>query len=244
MARLTSSIAWIGFLAGTLAGRVASAQASRPDVFRAVLDSVYTAVARGDSIALGRWLAPGLVWTTGTGSEATRAQIMTIGSRPQTPIPRYDVDSVRVERIGAVALVSYRRVDRRALGGVEFPVRWRALDVFESRDGQWRLIRHTQTWLSAPVVPVALDSAAMQAFVGRYQIAPGYVDDVHWEGRHLVATATGFPPGARLVPVGASVFSPDGTGALIAFERDATGRVIGYVQGYPDGHIIRRQRLP
>jgi hypothetical protein len=46
------------------------------------------------------------------------------------------------------------------------------------------------------------------------------------------------------VPVSATVFSPDGTGALIAFEREATGRVVGYVQGYPDGRVMRRRKLP
>jgi hypothetical protein len=70
------------------------------------------------------------------------------------------------------------------------------------------------------------------------------VDEVHWEGGHLVATVTGAPAGARLVPVSGTVFSPDGTGALIAFERDAAGRVTGYVQGYPDGRVNRRRRLP
>jgi hypothetical protein len=91
---------------------------------------------------------------------------------------------------------------------------------------------------------VVVSSTALRAFVGRYAAAPGYVDDVHLQGDHLVATLTGYPPGARLVPVSATVFSPDGDGALIAFERDASGRVTGYVQGYPDGQVIRRRRLP
>src|SRR4051812_48946370 len=80
--------------------------------------------------------------------------------------------------------------------------------------------------------------------VGRYAVAPGIVDDVHMERGHPVATITGYSPGAVLVPVSASVFSPDGVGALISFERDATGRVTGYVQGYADGRVVRRTRLP
>jgi uncharacterized protein (TIGR02246 family) len=66
---------------------------------------------------------------------------------------------------------------------------------------------------------------------------------VHWEGRNLVATASGQSAGARLVPVATNVFSPDGDGALISFERDARGRVLGYVQGYPDGRVIRAPKL-
>jgi hypothetical protein len=104
----------------------------------------------------------------------------------------------------------------------------RALEVFVWRRVQWRLEPHTQAWLVSPVTPVVLDSPALQGFVGRYQIAPGYVDDVHWEGSQLVATASGQATGATLVPVSTNAFSPDGVGALMVFERDATGRVLGY----------------
>jgi hypothetical protein len=106
------------------------------------------------------------------------------------------------------------------------------------------LARHALSWLVAPVLPIVLDSVAQQAFVGRYEIAPGYVDNVHWEHWYLVATASGQSSGARLIPISRNGFSPDGVGALIVFERDAAGRVRGYVQGYPDGRVIRAARIP
>lgn len=213
---------------------------------RPVVDSLYGALARGDTAALRQRMADELVWTDGvTGAEVTKPQVLAIvAGRPRGAVPRTEMDSVRVQMLGDVAFVNFRRVDHRALGGVALPTRWRVLDAFARREGRWQLVRHTQTWLVAPVPPFAgLDSAALQPFVGRYEAAPGYVDDVHWEGGHLVATITGYPPGARLVPVAETVFSPDGVGALIAFERDATGRVIGYVQGYPDGRVLRRRKL-
>jgi hypothetical protein len=89
-----------------------------------------------------------------------------------------------------------------------------------------------------------LDSASQQPFVGRYDVAPGIVDSVHWTRGYLVATLSGQTSGARLVPVSSTVFSPDGVGALIAFERGADGAVVGYVQGYPDGRVVRRRKLP
>jgi hypothetical protein len=89
-----------------------------------------------------------------------------------------------------------------------------------------------------------MDSSALQPFVGRYQIAPNYVDNVHWESGHLIATASGQSSGARLVPVSSSAFSPDGIGSVLVFERDPRGRVVGYVQAYPDGRVIRASRLP
>jgi hypothetical protein len=118
------------------------------------------------------------------------------------------------------------------------------LDVFVRQGKRWLLEYHTQTWLVTPAAPVETDSTALAAFVGRYRIGPGYVDDVHWEGPLLVATASGQTVGATLVPVSATAFSPDGVGPLMIFERDATGRVVGYVQGLPDGQVVRAARLP
>lgn len=218
---------------------------------RPALDSLYGALARGDSAALRRWLADDLTWLDpGSGREVGKAQLLAAAGGARGPAATYDVDSVRVRTVAGapgLALLGYRRVDRRRVGGYESTARWRAADLFAWRGGRWQLVRHARSWLPAPVAAAAvvpLDSAALAAFVGRYAVAPGLVDDVHWEGGHLVATITGFPPGARLVPVGATVFSPDGTGALLAFERDAAGRVTGYVQGFPDGRVLRRPRLP
>lgn len=227
---------------------LAPAAGAQPAVARdlaPVLDSLYAAIARGDSAALRPWLADDLVWIDGgSGIEVGKAQRLAASGRAAAIVPRFAIDSVRAERAGDVAFVSYRRVDRRTLGGYVSTARWRVLDVFARRGDRWQLVRHAQTWLVAPVTPVPLDSAAQQAFVGRYAVTAGVVDSVHWEPGGLVATITGFPPGARLVPVGGTVFSPDGTGALVAFERDAAGRVTGYVQGFPDGRVLRRPRLP
>lgn len=209
--------------------------------------ALYSALAGNDTAVLAPQLGDDLVWTIGaTGSELTKTQLLQIvAGQPAGSAPRTVLDSVRSDTIGDIIFASFRRVDHRALGGVDFPTSWRVLDAFAKRDGRWQLVRHTQTWLVTPVqLTAGLDVTALKPFVGRYEVAPGYVDDVRVEGDHLVATLTGFPPGARLVPVSATVFSPGGTGALIAFERNAAGRVVGYVQGYPDGRVMRRRKLP
>ncbi|HEY2852664.1 MAG TPA: hypothetical protein VGJ18_07445 [Gemmatimonadaceae bacterium] len=49
-------------------------------------------------------------------------------------------------------------------------------------------------------------------------------------------------PGATLRRVSEDTFSPDGIAPMIAFERNAKGRVVGYVQQAPDGSIARARR--
>jgi hypothetical protein len=44
------------------------------------------------------------------------------------------------------------------------------------------------------------DTAALDAFVGRYELGPGFVDHVTRRGEFLDATVEGQTFGARLVP--------------------------------------------
>lgn len=219
------------------------AQSSETDTARARLEKLYAALASGDSASAGSVLGPEVVWIVGSaGAAIGRAQLVAAAARP-TPA-RFAIDSLRARRYGQTLLADYIRHDRWPLGDSSFSVAWRAVAAFISVDGTWRLVQHSLTWLAQPVRPIVVDSNALQAFVGRYQIAPGYVDNVHWEGGHLVATASGQSQGARLVPVSETAFSPDGIGAVLVFERDSHGRVIGYVQAYPDGRIVRAPRVP
>lgn len=230
----------------------ASVRSDLDTAFREQITARYAAMARGDSATVHRQLADGMVWVVGaSGSAVTTPQFLAAIARVQTPPPRYQIDSVHAHQWGSAITVSYRRTESRRVGAYEATNVTRALEVFVRHGDRWLLTDHSHTWVVRPVTAVALDSATLDAFVGRYEIGPGYIDSVHREGeaaerggRPLVATATGQSEGAVLVPVSATAFSPDGIGPLIVFERDSTGRVVDYVQGLPDGQIVRARRLP
>ena len=206
----------------------------------------YDAIAKGDTVTLGRLLAPDMDWIgiANGGAPLSRHDLLGLAAQPQVPVPTYEIDSVRVRRVGDVAVVAYRRSDHRQVGSETQTLVVQAEEVFSRQRGTWMLELHTQTWVMAPVKAISLDSVSLSAFVGRYQVAPGFVDNVHWENNNLVATATGEKVGAKLIPVSATAFIPDGVAPLMVFERNASGNVIGYVQGYPDGEVRRAMRLP
>src|SRR5438270_649486 len=105
--------------------RLSSAQVSAREL-RSVTDSLYLALARGDSTALRRRLMDDLVWVIGaSGDELSKAQLLAAASHPQNPTVRFDIDSVQVQGVDNVALVSFRRTDHRSVGGVDFPAHWR-----------------------------------------------------------------------------------------------------------------------
>jgi hypothetical protein len=224
-------------------GSVARAQDTATDDARRLLSTLYSAISNGDSTSARGLVADDLVWVVGAnGAVITKSRLLSAASAP-SPV-HFEIDSLRTRQYGAIVVADYVRRDHRPLGSSEFVTCWRAVAVILRRDGGSRIVHHTLSWLARPVQPIAVDSSALQRFVGRYQIAPGYVDNVHWESGHLVATASGQAAGARLVAVSVNSFSPDGVGAVITFERDAAGLIVDYVQAYPDGRIVRASRLP
>ena len=214
------------------------------EAFRRMLTTEYAIIARGDTARLGVLLSNELAWVIGaTGGRVGKAALLAGVARTQSPAPQFLVDSVQARLIDRVALVDYLRSDRRTARGYTVTTRSRCHDVFTRRGSTWVLEQHSQAYVVTPVVATG-ESPPLDDFIGHYRIAGDFVDDVHREGARLVATASGQTVGATLVPVSANAFSPDGVGALMVFERDRSGRVIGYVQGYPDGRVVRAVRLP
>jgi hypothetical protein len=236
--------ALIGALActsGKSPGREGQTEAS---VFRDMVVARNTAAAMSDTAALRPMLDDSMVWVIGATSDAVgKTQLLAAAGTPQDPRPRFDVDSLRVREIGEVALVDYRRTDRRRVGTYEDSVSWHVFEAFRRNGARWLLLRHDQSWIRRPLTALNVDSASLARFVGHYEIDASYIDYVHFEGRELVATPVGFKEGGHLIPVSQAAFIPDGVAPLLVFERDAKGKVLDYVQGYPDGRVIRARRL-
>lgn len=229
---------WIGVIA--LGACAHQSDATFADLIRARND----AIARGDSAAVHKDITDDMEWVIGaTGTPLQTPQFLAAISQAQNPPPEFTIDSVHARNLGDVATVTYRRRDRRRLGNVSTESWTRALEVYVRRDGRWLLAQHSHTWIVQAPTPIALDSTSLAAFVGRYQIGDGVADNVHFENGHLVATLSGLTVGGELMPVSEDAFSPDGMAPLIVFERDASGRIIGYVQGSPDGQVLRARYI-
>ena len=226
--------------------------APTPDSASAVtlVRGTFTAIARGDTAALRRDVSESLRWHVVTrGAVIGNAQLLSAASRTNAVVTlSYQVDSIRVWQLGAVATAEYRLVDSRTFGQHTNAFDTRGMDVFAWEGDAWRLWRHTQTWVVGPPAVLSLDTAAARAFVGRYQRGSGFVDDVYVVDGVLRAQSSAEKrlgsPGARLLQVSEDTFSPEGSAPMIVFERDARGRVVGYVQQEPDGTIVRARKLP
>lgn len=212
--------------------------------------TTFDAIARADSAALGDLLSDSLRWLSPTsGAVYGKSQLLGAAARmPTTVRILYAFDSMRVWRAGSVAVAEYRLIDSRTFAAHTNAFTSRGMDVFTLEGGAWRLRQHVQSWVPRSPARVVADTGALRAFVGLYDRGDGYIDDVHLESSGLIATSSGEKAlgasGARLIPVSENAFSPEGSAPLIVFERDARGRVTGYVQQQPDGIVARARRLP
>jgi hypothetical protein len=220
---------------------------------------IFAAIAHGDTAVLRARLDDDLRWVSGaSGAVLNKARLLAAAARTSPVVSlSYTVDSLQTWQHGPdVATAEYRLTDRRTFRAYQPTFVSRASDVYvrrprshagEPATAQWVLVRHTQTWVVHSPDTAALDTAALRPFIGRYDRGPGYIDDVHLVQGYLVAQSTLEAllgaPGAHLWPVSAATFSPEGAAPMIVFERDAQGRVTGYVQQAPDGTIARARRL-
>ena len=111
---------------------------------------------------------------------------------------------------------------------------------------------------TAPAMPTmsarsaaAPSHAMLQAYIGRYTLAPEVTADVHWQGGELAITVAGrdslYLPADRsiaLEPWASEEFAlATARGDHLRFDRDARGRISGFTVN-PGPWPIRAQRLP
>ena len=215
---------------------------------------IFAAIASGDTASLRARVADDLRWVSGTsGGVIGKTRLLAAAARTSSAVSlTYRVDSLQTWQHGDVATAEYRLTDHRTFRQYQPTFISRASDVYVRRGAgseprRWELVRHTQTWIVRAPDTTAMDVRDLRPFVGRYDRGAGYIDDVHLVDAYLVAQSTLEAllgaPGAHLWPVSHSTFSPEGSAPMIVFERDASGRIIGYVQQAPDGAITRAKRL-
>ena len=95
--------------------------------------------------------------------------------------------------------------------------------------------------LSEIRIPVDIDSAILERYVGRYELAPGYVFEVTTESGQLFAELTG-QPRFPVYPESETRFYYTVVEAQITFEVDESGEVTGLVLHQNGDH--RARKLP
>ena len=234
------------FAASAAAPAALAAQGPAEQALRAWNERFEVALARNDTTTLRTLVSDDLTFVAPNGGAVqSRTQLFVALATRGPRATAVTLDSVQVQRVGEQLVLTGLRTERTGYGITTVPSTMRVVQLFQRGPLGWRLTHWAPTWSVAPVPGVKVPTTELDAFVGNYELAPGYVDRITREGEHLVSAPVGQQrAGVRLLPTSHSTFRPDGGVTRVVFERDAQGTVTGYVLALPDGRSLVAPRLP
>ena len=199
---------------------------------------------RGDKAVAERYLADTYIETDGNGKVATRAQVL--ANYPGVPASMkatMDLEDIQVHDYGDTAVVSARAVMRFEASGQKVSNSYRTTDIWMRRNAGWQLIAEHYSNIPAERVPAKVDPKIYDAYVGQYEMAPGYVITVTREGDKLMYQETGVKTKMELLPENETTFFMKGLTGQNIFVRDAKGRVTHMIFRDPDGQEIKAKKI-
>lgn len=135
-----------------------------------------------------------------------------------------DVHDFTVRLFGETAVAHYRATEFTEIGSQRLEVaEWRT-ETFLRRGGTWLLIGGADVVIPRDPPVAKVDPRIYDAYVGRYEYAPGLVDTVTREGDRLFIQSTG-QGREELLPENEATFFGKGQDWRVVFQRDARGAV-------------------
>lgn len=143
---------------------------------------------------------------------------------------------------GDTAVARYRTTEYSELGGqrIGYPVS--RTEAHRKKDGSWQVIGSAETALPLDPAVARVDPKIYDAYVGRYEYAPGIVDTVTREGDRLLVQATGQPK-EEVFPENEITYFGKGQDWRLIFVKDEQGRVTA-VRFRQHGQDIVARRIP
>jgi hypothetical protein len=210
---------------------------------QALTQQLCDAFAPGDRTPWERYTDPAFVVVTEDNEVETRAEYLAA----LKPLPPGFQGTVRVTAFRAstfegVTVSTYVIEENESVFGQIVHGHFRVTDVWRRTPAGFRLVASQSFALLRDPPRTALTEAALDAYAGTYELAPGVRARVHREGDHLVAEREGraaqvFVP--ELVDV---FFTPGRARTRRIFERDASGRITGFADRR-EGEDIRWRRV-
>ena len=221
-----------------------SAQASsEQQAVRRLEDEWLGCYLRGDKTTFDRLVADDFTGTDESATVRNKAQEREVIQAPPSSIKAsLTNEDVQVRIYGDTALVNGRIVYKAQPGGqTEISFQSRFTDTLLKRRGSWQVFARHYSRLPPERTAVKLDPRIYDAYVGQYELAPGFVLSVAREGDALMTQATGQPK-LELLPESEIGFFIKDISAVFVFMRDEKGEVNQLIT-IQDGRIIAAKRI-
>ena len=201
------------------------------------------ASASGDAKVLERYLDDRVIFINEGGDMPSKKDI--VGSAGPSPA---GVSSKLVQTDwgfqlhGPVAVTSFTDVLTQEFHGQAVQASFRSTEVWFNEQGKWRMISSQTVALQDDPAAVALPSKAMDEYVGTYQAGPDLSYRIIRDGDSLSGAIGDGKPREMKAEVLDVLFTPGVPRYRKIFQRDATGKVTGFVSRH-EGHDVVFQRV-
>ena len=229
-------------LSATLAGQTAPNQVEA--LLQRQTQELMDAVAAGDRGPWTRYLHEQIVYSAEDGSVKTKAQLLDeLRPLPKNVWGKLRVTKFRAVTHGGTAITSYIADEDEGYFGQTIHARYLSTDTWiETPDG-WRLISSQLTALRDDPPAVELLASKLDEYVGVYTLTPDITYTIARGPGGLTGERTGRKPETLKVEIADCLFVPGQPRLRKIFQRDATGRITGFVERRETWDIVwQRQK--
>jgi len=197
---------------------------------------------KGDGALMGRMVDDKVVFFNENGDRATKQDIASATpSPPNGVVTHMTVTDWNCEVHGDVAVASFIDDQKQDFHGQPFHARYRSVETWLKEGGDWRMIASQTIALRDDPATVTLSPAALREYAGAYEAAPGVRYVFALQGADLTAS-NGGAPSVQKAEMRDLFFTPGHSRVTKLFERDADGRITGFVLRRA-GHDILYKRV-
>ena len=217
-------------LAGFLLLSIQTQPAQVPDLLRARDQELLDAIATGNRTMWDEALAAYAQYVDENGTVISREEFLKqIEPLPTGVSGKLQIVSYSARVQGDIALVIHTDDEEEVFHGQTLHAQYLTTETWLRESAGWKLaLAHVYAVLKDPPA-VSLPAAEMEQYAGRYQAADDLSYVIAWDGEEL----TGGREGRVLKPLKVEIhdvlFAPGQPRIRKVFQRDAAGRITGFV---------------
>jgi ketosteroid isomerase-like protein len=188
------------------------------------------ASASGDSAAFERLLDDRVIFMNETGAIATKKDIVASAQPSPAGFSNKLVQTdYAMELHGDVAVTSFTDNSTVTMNGQLSHGTYKSTEVWMHEKGGWKMISSQTLALPDDPPAITLAAAKLDEYVGSYEATSKFVFRIARDGDHLTGSVNGAAPYPIEVEVADVLFTPGQPRMRRIFERDAGGKITGFV---------------
>ncbi|MFN7963347.1 MAG: DUF4440 domain-containing protein [Thermoanaerobaculia bacterium] len=214
-----------------LAGPARAAEEELTALLQRQTQELFDAVGSGDAAVWQKYLADGMVYSDENGAVKTKAQLVA----ETQPLPpqiwgKLAVTQFEVHVFGDTAITNHVVNETEGYFGQVIKARYRETDTWQRRPEGWRLLAAQVLALKDDPPAISLSTAQLDAYVGQYWLTPEVSYTLRRDGNKLIAERTGREPEVLEAELPDLFFVAGKPRLRKVFQRDAEGRINGFVE--------------